>query len=540
MTEQTIQSSDLEFRNAEVISLDNEFDNQGRFIIVTIGINNYEQWPQLRNAVNDAIGIQQVLVDKLGFIAPIPPLLDSDATKDAILNLVEGQLHEILQADDSLLLFFAGHGHTRVDKIGGKEVGETGFIVPVKARKPDPKEYWNDYIEMGSLLNAIAKLPARHILVIIDSCHSGFALGEAMTILRDVVQYEKDLSHRISRKVITSAHREQPACDGGLIPGHSLFAATIIDGFNWGKADLDGNGMITSSELGLFVQQKVGQESRRRQTPDFGSFHLDDRGEMVISLRNQSFDALKARAFSALQNGKMTDFKELVEQVISLRPSSPEALYLEYRQRFFEKNFQRVIEVIDKLLHLNLEEGIIPLSYSDLWKIKAQLVYWETVLEIPDMEFPLEVTLLVGENAKKLEVAKQYQLGDISVYSIEYHKTFQLSIKNPTQQQVYVYMIEIDAKGLFEPFTIWDDEDVILTGLLPGETKLSYPFLQVGSIGICEIRLFSSPKRLKFFLFPPSAGSRSVVVEEHIDSDDLEKVRMKAIRYNMTKNFLST
>jgi hypothetical protein len=50
---------------------------------------------------------------------------------------------------------------------------------------------------------------------------------------------------------------------------------------------------------------------------------------MVFSLRHQSFDALKARAFSALQTGQLTLFKELTEQVILLKPSSPEVLYLE-------------------------------------------------------------------------------------------------------------------------------------------------------------------------------------------------------------------
>ena len=443
MTEQTNQTSELEFRQAYVVSSEYKPVNQGRSIIVTIGIDKYEQWSQLRNAVNDAVGIQQILVDKIGFIAPVAPLLDFDATKDAILNLVEGQLHEVLQPDDSLLLFFAGHGHTRIDKIGGIDSGETGFIVPVKARKPDPREYWNDYIEMDSFLKHISRLPARHILVILDSCHSGFALGEAMKTFRDPVRYKKDLNRRISRKVITSARREQPALDGGSIPGHSLFTGTIVDGFNWGKADLDGNGIITSSELGLFVQQKVGQASESRQTPDFGSFHLDDRGEMVISLRNQSFDALKARAFSALQNGNFTTFEELVEQVISIKPSSPEALYLEYRLRFIENNFNRVIEIIYEIVKLNPEEGTIPLSSNDVWKIQAKLSYWKPVLAIPDLEFPLEVTLLVGESKEELEEAKEQTIGESNGYFIEYKKSFQFSINNSTKEPVHIYMIVI-------------------------------------------------------------------------------------------------
>ncbi|MGI2905210.1 hypothetical protein [Tolypothrix sp. VBCCA 56010] len=58
MTEQTNPISDLEFRQAYVVSSEYEPVNQGRSIIVTIGIDKYEQWSQLRNAVNDAVGIQ--------------------------------------------------------------------------------------------------------------------------------------------------------------------------------------------------------------------------------------------------------------------------------------------------------------------------------------------------------------------------------------------------------------------------------------------------------------------------------------------------
>lgn len=58
----------------------------------------------------------------------------------------------------------------------------------------------------------------------------------------------------------------------------------MINGFNWGAADMDGNNFVTSSELGLYLQQRVGQSSKSQQTPDFGSFQLDDRGELVISL----------------------------------------------------------------------------------------------------------------------------------------------------------------------------------------------------------------------------------------------------------------
>jgi hypothetical protein len=39
---------------------------QGRNIIVTIGIDDYQHWPKLRNAVTDAQGVQRLLVEKSG------------------------------------------------------------------------------------------------------------------------------------------------------------------------------------------------------------------------------------------------------------------------------------------------------------------------------------------------------------------------------------------------------------------------------------------------------------------------------------------
>ncbi|MBW4527748.1 MAG: caspase family protein [Phormidium tanganyikae FI6-MK23] len=527
MTEQTAATIHLQ---RKLLPMDGKVESvkQGRSVVVTIGINNYDNWQQLRNAVQDALGFQQALVEKLGFLAPIPLLIDSAATRDAIESLVKDRLWDVLEEDDSLVLFFAGHGHTRVE-----EHSETGFIVPVDARRPDTKEYWSDYIRLSHWLEEVAELPARHILVIFDSCHSGFALGGAAHRFRDAVRYQKDLTHRRSRKVITSAQRDQSALDGGPIPGHSLFTGTLIHGFNWGEADLESNGLITGSELGLFVQQKVAQASNSAQTPDFGSFHLDDRGEIVFSLRNQSFEALKARAFSALQTGQLALFKDLTQQVIALKPSSPEVLYLEFRLRFIERQFDRVTEVIEQLVNLSLNESQIPLSNNDLLKIQVRLPYWIPVFLIPESNFPLEVAVLNGPTQDDLRVVEEQPLGDLQGYLIE-SKTFcQLRITNPTQNPVHVYMVGFDETGRFQLETLWDDANLILQGVPPTETTTGYIFKPQGQAGIREVRLFSSPKQIPFLLFSASPDAYGAQVDA-IDRDDLKGIRMKSIRFSLT------
>ncbi|WNZ44042.1 hypothetical protein Q2T42_19600 [Leptolyngbya boryana CZ1] len=313
----------------------------------------------------------------------------------------------------------------------------------------------------------------------------------------------------------------------------------MINGFNGGEADLEGNGLITSSELGLFVQQKVAQASNSAQTPDFGSFHLDDRSEIVFSLRNQSFEALKVRAFSALQTGQLTLFKELTQHLINLKPSSPEVLYLEFRLGFLEKQFDRVIEVIDQLVNLNLNEPQIPLSNNDLLKIQVRFPCWIPVFALPEADFSLEVAVPNGSTKEDLRVVEQQPVGDGQGYLIE-PKTFcQLRITNSTQAPVHVYMVGFDELGRFQIETLWSDEELTLQGIPPTETKMSYAFMLQGKPGIREVCLFSSPKRLRFFLFPASPDAYGAQIDM-IDPNDLRNISVRSIRFSLTSQLLQS
>jgi hypothetical protein len=55
-----------------------------------------------------------------------------------------------------------------------------------------------------------------------------------------------------------------------------------------------GSTLITGSEIGLYVQRRVQTYPHSRQTPDFGTFAFDDRGEMVISLAAEADHATAA------------------------------------------------------------------------------------------------------------------------------------------------------------------------------------------------------------------------------------------------------
>jgi hypothetical protein len=84
--------------------------NKGRAYVAVIGINAYCEWPPLRNAVRDAERAMEAFA-ALGFEPFGEPLVDGAATRDTLNHLVTDELRR-LDGSDSLVLFFAGHGHT--------------------------------------------------------------------------------------------------------------------------------------------------------------------------------------------------------------------------------------------------------------------------------------------------------------------------------------------------------------------------------------------------------------------------------------------
>ena len=296
-------------RGGKLISLQKTNDDNPikRKLIVTIGIDNYTTHKKLRNAVNDAQGIHDLFTQELGFTAVANPLLNDQATKANINALIEEELPDAIQEDDALIVFFAGHGQSRE-----RGASDQGYLIPVNAGK----DRWSQYIKINTFLESLNHLPARHIVVILDTCHSGFALGQAINSTRrgDIPPYASELLRKKSRHVLTSAQKDQLAEDGGPVAGHSLFTGCLIHGLRFGLA-AGGDGVVTTSALGTYIQNVVGKESNGRQTPDFGRFarFTDERGEMLFQhnqIKLQTNEPTKSQ-ISILQNVSLARVQEL-------------------------------------------------------------------------------------------------------------------------------------------------------------------------------------------------------------------------------------
>jgi uncharacterized caspase-like protein len=251
-------------------------DAEPRRIVVTIGIDHYahsSHRPPLSTAVNDANCFEQVLQRKFGYqsyeslMDPDPakqsnPLRDGSGTREAIDFLVSDGLPRVLCSNDDFILFFSGHGEKRAYQ----DHNIKGYLVPSDA----PEQGCSNLIEVKAFLEDISNLPARHILVILDACHSGIAIQDALAGVRASGNYQQALKSHNSRKVIASALADQTASDTGSIPGHSLFGGLLLQALDLGLAAKNSD-FIADSDLAEFLKAHVTEENSN-QEPDWVPF----------------------------------------------------------------------------------------------------------------------------------------------------------------------------------------------------------------------------------------------------------------------------
>lgn len=248
---------------------DNKYRNK---YAVLIGINGYTYWPGLEFAVNDAKVLERHL-KKLGY--KTITLFDKEATRGNILKTLGYKLSQVVGENDSVIIYFAGHGHTESLIGGGKE----GYIIPVEANTEDS---FLSAISMHQLKSITKRIKAKHILFLMDSCYSGMGFTRSAGISKSENQYiNKIMSYRAVQMITAGGMNEQVLEQNG----HGVFTKSLLDGLN-GKADLDKDGYITASELGTFIRPEVSKKSDYKQTPNFGRF--EGEGEYVFRLNGDN------------------------------------------------------------------------------------------------------------------------------------------------------------------------------------------------------------------------------------------------------------
>ena len=179
--------------------------SKARNLLLSIGIDDYAHHPKLNNAVRDADAAEKILTEKYGFEL-LKSFRDEGATRVNIIDFFNQLIdNEKIKEGDRLLIWYSGHG-AMIRK-------SRGAWITNQAKSPAQG------VSNSDLRDILSDLPAKHILLISDSCFSGSLIAEDS---RSLAAREADKS----RRVLTSGRKEFVA-DGR--PGeHSPFATQVF------------------------------------------------------------------------------------------------------------------------------------------------------------------------------------------------------------------------------------------------------------------------------------------------------------------------
>jgi hypothetical protein len=124
------------------------------------------------------------------------------------------------------------------------------------------------------------RIQSKHALFIFDACFSGSLFLTAKALIKPL----SPEALKPVRQFITSGSADEQ------VPDKSIFCRQFIESFQ-GGADIDGDGYISGTELGDFLQKTVANYSRRTQNPQYGKLRNTnlDKGEFIfLSKKNTS------------------------------------------------------------------------------------------------------------------------------------------------------------------------------------------------------------------------------------------------------------
>jgi tetratricopeptide (TPR) repeat protein len=243
---------------------------------VVIGISRYERLPELPGAVRDAEKVAEALRNDHQFEVTL--LLDQEATRLRIAEVLGDQLPLKLGRNDRVLVYFAGHGVTV-----GQDETAMGYLMPVEG---DNERRVSTGISMRELQAWFAGYRSKHVMFVADACYSGLALSTRSVGLPTTLNdYLRQVTERPVRLSLTAGRADQEAHEWR---GQGLFTFFLLEALS-GQADVNGDGIVTSSEIYAYLEPNVAmtalQHWRARQNPQLGR---SGEGEFIFLIDRSS------------------------------------------------------------------------------------------------------------------------------------------------------------------------------------------------------------------------------------------------------------
>lgn len=246
---------------------------------IVIGIEQYQQkLPRADFAAHDAEIMGQYLSNVLGFPEEnVVVLLNERATKTGVEKYIEGWLPDHVEQDDSVFIYFSGHGAPN-PKTG------KAYLVPYDG---DPTFVEQTSYPLARLYERLEALPAKEVVVMLDSCFSGSGgrsvIAKGMRPM--VLSVENPLLAK-GRTVVLAASSGDQVSSTYDQKGHGLLTYFFLKGLQ-GEADRNRDQNIELTELFAYMKPQVERVARREfhneQSPQlFGNPEILKKGVQLI------------------------------------------------------------------------------------------------------------------------------------------------------------------------------------------------------------------------------------------------------------------
>jgi hypothetical protein len=230
---------------------------------IVIGLEKYRnELPKADYADQDAKIVAQYLSKTLGYEEQNIALLVNDrATKSDFEKYFETWLPNRVEKDDTVFIYFSGHGAPN------PKTGDA-FLVPYDG---DPVFLENTGYPLDRLYKHLADLPAKEIVVVLDSCFSG-AGGRSVIAkgMRPIITEVKGPNLGSGKTVLIAASTGQQVSTSYDEKGHGLMTYFLLKGL-LGEGDTNKDGKVEITELFEYLRPQVEKVARREfnseQTP---------------------------------------------------------------------------------------------------------------------------------------------------------------------------------------------------------------------------------------------------------------------------------
>jgi uncharacterized caspase-like protein len=191
----------------------------------------------------------------------VQSLFDEDATVQNLRSALFTFLTKP-RPQDLVVIYFAGHG------------------------APDPNDSRNLYLltydtapdDMGGTAFLMSDLQdvfdrilkAKHVITLIDSCHSYGISGERFGPRQNNLsnQYLERYASKADRAVITGSDVSELSVEGEQWGGgHGVFTYFVLKGLQNEEADINKDGTVTAGELFSYLSEQVPRATNQQQNP---------------------------------------------------------------------------------------------------------------------------------------------------------------------------------------------------------------------------------------------------------------------------------